>query len=421
MVDDLFYAAKNSPLESPRSYWSYEQYRRTAEDGSSHKVRVHYCRSRHTMERVCKEYFMDEKVLGFDLEWMVDANRRDGPKKNVSLIQLASPSRIALFHVALFANSDDMVGPSFRSLMENPDVIKVGVSIKGDTTRLRTFLDVDSRGLMELSHLYRLVTYSRNGEYHNINRKLVPLATQVQDFLHLPMFKGASVRSSDWSKPLDMNQVAYSASDAYAGLQLYETLQHHRRQLDPCPPSPHLAELNLRIRLADGVKVTRLEDTLKASDVVALETISLNDKETASLITVSTKTNTSIVSNKKPASKSPKSPERPKDSRVEVAEDRVASYRSSHPETRATFVQLRAYFLWHCFDLSPTAIAELLRDPPLQTRTVVGYILTAVQSEKLPVDRERLREVADLIPLGTLQSRWPVVRGMLFPTGFSPL
>ncbi|KAI0537792.1 ribonuclease H-like protein [Xylaria digitata] len=415
MVDTMFYAAKNSPLGSPGSYWSYEQYRRTAEDGSSHKVRVHYCRSRHTMERVCKEYFMDEKILGFDLEWMVDATRRDGPKRNVSLIQLASPSRIGLFHVALFADSDDMVGPSFRSLMENPDVIKVGVSIKGDTTRLRTFLDVDSRGLMELSHLYRLVTYSRNGQYHNINRKLVPLATQVQDFLHLPMFKGADVRSGNWSRPLDVNQVAYSASDAYAGLQLYKTLQHHRRQLDPCPPSPHLAELNLRIRLADGVKVTRPDNTPKASDVVALETTSLNVEETTSLITVSTKTNTSIVSKKKPA---PKSPERPKDSRIEVAEDRVASYRSSHPGARATFVQLRAYFLWHCFDLSPASIAELLRDPPLQLKTVVGYILAAVQSEKLPVDRERLREVADSIPLSTLRNRWPVVRGMLLPTGF---
>ena len=212
MVDDLFYAAKKAPPGSPESFWSYNQYRRTAEDGSPQKVKVHYCRSTHTMERVCKEYFMDEKVLGFDLEWMADSSRRDGLKKNVSLIQIASPSRIALFHVALFADSDDMVGPSFRSLMENPDVFKVGVSVKGDTTRLRTFLDIDSRGLMEISHLYRLVTYSRNGQYHKINRRLVTLATQVEEYLHLPLYKGQDVRSSNWSKPLDFNQVLCKSS-----------------------------------------------------------------------------------------------------------------------------------------------------------------------------------------------------------------
>lgn len=207
MVDDLFYAAKRSPPGSPESFWSFTQYRRTAEDGSLDKVKVHYCCSPHTMERVCQEYFMNEKILGFDLEWMPDARIRDGLKWNVSLIQLASPSRIGLFHVALFPKKDDMVGPSFRSLMEDPDVTKLGVAIGGDATRLRKYLGIDSRGLMELSHLYKVVTCSRKGEYHNINKRLVPLATQVQDYLHLPLYKGLDVRLSDWFKRLDMDQV----------------------------------------------------------------------------------------------------------------------------------------------------------------------------------------------------------------------
>ncbi|KAI1354967.1 ribonuclease H-like protein [Xylaria sp. FL0043] len=429
MVDEMFYAAKKSPPGSPESFWSYAQYRRTAEDGSLRKVSVHYCRSRHTMERVCKQYFMDEKVLGFDLEWMADSTKRDGLKKNVSLIQLASPSRIALFHVAVFTDSEDMVGPSFRSLMENPDILKVGVSVKGDTTRLRNFLDIDSRGLMELSHLYKLVTHSRSGQYHNINRRLVPLATQVEEFLHLPLFKGQSVRSSDWSRPLNFDQILYSASDAYAGLQLYLTLDHHRRQLDPCPPPPHRAELNLAIRLADGVKVTRPKETLEAEDgalvdggvsgssnkATATDGVSIENDETALFIPVPAKAKASSVSKEKSASTSstPKVPERPKDSRVEVAEDRVASYRTSHPQCRTSFAQLRAYFLWHCYDLSPASIAQLLRDPPLKTITVVQYIISAVQSERLPVDRDRLREIADFIPQSTLWGRWPVVAGMV--------
>ncbi|KAI1736243.1 ribonuclease H-like protein [Xylaria scruposa] len=415
MMDDLFYTAKRSPRGSPESFWSYTQYRYAAGDGSSHRVKVHYCRSRHTMERVCKQYFMDEKVLGFDLEWMADSMKKDGLKKNVSLIQLASPSRIGLFHVALFADSEDMVGPSFRSIMEDPSVTKVGVSVKGDTTRLRNYLDIQSRGLMELSNLYKLVTYSRTGEYHNINRRLVPMATQVEEYLHLPLFKGQDVRSSDWSRPLDMKQVLYSASDAYAGLHLYATLDYHRKQLDPCPPLPHHAELNLAIPLAEGLRVASTDNTIEPDDVTALDGLDVDDKETPSSVAVSKETKTSLISKEKPASTTltPKTPERPKDSRVEVAEDRVVSYRASRPQTRSSVAQLRSYFLWHCYDLSPAVIAQLVRDPPLKTVTVVQYILAVVQAEKLPVDRDRLREVADLIPQSTLRARWPVVASMI--------
>ncbi|KAI1820616.1 ribonuclease H-like protein [Xylaria intraflava] len=384
IVDDLFHAAKRSPPGSPESFWSYTQYVRTAEDGTSRRPTVHYCRSTHTMERVC-QHFMEEKVLGFDLEWVIDSSRWDGVRKNVSLIQLASPSRVALFHLALFPKRDDMVGTSFRRIMENPEIMKVGVAIKGDATRLRKFLDIESRGLIELSHLYRLVTYSQTGEYHKINRKLVPLATQVEEYLHLPLFKGQDVRSGDWSDSLNTDQVRYSASDAYAGLQLYATLDHYRKQLDPCPPHPYHAELNKAIRLADGVNV--LETDQEIVDTEGDATTSVKKRRTRAV---------------KPA-------ERPKDSRVEIANDKAVSYRMSHPKSRATLAQLRAYYLWHCYDLTPSAVAELLRDPPLQTNTVTKYILATLQSEKFVADGDRLHEITYDISLSTLWSKWPSV------------
>lgn len=203
MSEDLFRAAKKAIPGAPSSYWTYALYRGPKND----KPKIHYCRSKHTAERVCQEYFANEKLLGFDLEWAADSPKSAGPRRNVSLIQLASPSRIALFHVAAFPKGDDLVAPTFKKIMENPEVTKVGVWIKGDATRLRTHLDIDSKGLMELSHLYRLVTYSRTGEFGNINKRLIPLATQVEQYLHLPMFKGQDVRSSDWTQPLNMEQV----------------------------------------------------------------------------------------------------------------------------------------------------------------------------------------------------------------------
>ncbi|OTA67414.1 ribonuclease H-like protein, partial [Hypoxylon sp. EC38] len=387
MAEDLFYAAKKARPGSSNSFWSYTQYRETAQDGTQQKVKVHYCRSRHTMERVCQEYFMGEKVLGFDLEWSPDAMKWQGVKKNVSLIQLASPSRIGLFHVALFTEKDDLVGPSFRAIMEDPGITKVGVCIKGDATRLRNYLGIDSKGLFELSHLYKLVKYFPKGQYSEINKRLVPLATQVEQCLHLPLFKGQDVRSSDWTKPLNMDQVVYSASDAYAGLQLYATLEYHRKQLDPCPPTPHHAERNLPIRITDDVVLATNDDpVVDATEETDLQT-----------------TVTSAPSKPRSSSRTPRGP---KDSRIEIAEDRVACYRAAHPSCRVSLAQLRAYYMWHEQGLEPQLIAKLLRDPPLQTNTVVSYILTAVQLEKLPMDTERLwQEVGDQLSQGRLAAK----------------
>lgn len=204
--EQAFRDAQAAEKESPESYWSYAMYRGPVVDGAEKRVKVHYCKTAHTAERAC-QYFLGEKVLGFDLEWAPEANRYQGARKNVSLIQIASPSRIALFHVALFPLKDELASPTFKSIMADPEVTKVGVAIKADCTRLRNFLDVDTRGIFELSHLYKLVKYSGTGQRHLVNKRLVPLAQLAEEYLRLPLYKGASVRSSDWGQTLDMGQI----------------------------------------------------------------------------------------------------------------------------------------------------------------------------------------------------------------------
>ncbi|KAK4238706.1 ribonuclease H-like domain-containing protein [Achaetomium macrosporum] len=260
--EQAFQAARQAAEETPESFWSYQMYRGPGKDGAlDAKVKVHYCTSLHTTERVLQQYFMDEKILGFDLEWMVNATKNSGARKNVSLVQLATPSRIGLFHIAAYPKKAvDLVAPSLKKIMEDPEITKVGVCIKGDCTRLSEFLGIKTRGQFELSHLYKLVKYSRSGEYGLINKRTVSLATQVQDCLGLPIFKGNDVRAGNWFEPLHMEQVKYAASDAYANLQLYAVLDHQRKNLNPVPPLPHHAELNIPIRLAEGVLSTAMEE-----------------------------------------------------------------------------------------------------------------------------------------------------------------
>ena len=194
---------KQDGIYGKSAYWSYALYAGPNDE----RVKVHYCKNKVDTERVAR-LFKGEDVIGFDIEWKANAKFTDGVKKNISLIQIASEERVALFHIARYredAAVEDLVTPTLKAIMESPDITKVGVAIKGDCTRLRRFMGIESQGIFELSHLYKLVKYSA-GDAGCINKRLVSLAAQVEGHLGLPLLKGDE-RTSDWSLDLDMAQV----------------------------------------------------------------------------------------------------------------------------------------------------------------------------------------------------------------------
>ena len=241
--EDILRAAMTAPENTKASFWSSSLYR-----GSEGKrIAIHYCKTREVAERVA-QHFVKEKVVGFDIEWKPWA-AASSIKKNVSLIQLASEDRIALFHIALFAGTTaaQLLPRTLKVILESPDVYKVGVAVKGDFSRITKFLEVEPRGVFELSRLYNLVEWYAT-DSSKVTNKLVSLASQVQRHLQLPLYKGGhliddpedllNVRSSDWSLPLNVQQIHYAAADAYAGFRLYDVLEEKRKQLKPTPPRP---------------------------------------------------------------------------------------------------------------------------------------------------------------------------------------
>lgn len=258
-TETLRIAMTASP-SSGAAYWRHDLYRGPLDQ----KISMHYCKNIEVSERVAK-YFVEEKVLGFDIEWKPNASTNDGIRGNTSLIQLASEDRIALFHIALFKGNtvDELLPPTLKKIMESPDITKAGVAVRGDCTRLQKHLGIESKGMFELSHLYRLVKFSAT-EPKKVNKVLVSLARQVEEHLQLPLSKGP-VRESDWSKALLYEQMLYAASDAYAGFRLYDALEAKRKKLKPTPPRPEHAELNMPIRLATSAKVVTAQ---KSSAVI---------------------------------------------------------------------------------------------------------------------------------------------------------
>lgn len=262
------------------AYWRYSLYEK-----EGHKVHVHYCKSLETTERVAK-LFLDQGVLGFDIEWKPQASASDGIKKNVSLIQIASEERVALFHIARYAkdNVQSLVAPTLKYIMENPGITKVGVGVKADCTRLRRHLAIQAAGIFELSHLYKLLKFS-TGDLRKLDKRLIALAQQVEEHLQLPLWKG-EVRASAWNQDLNYEQIQYAASDSYAGLQLFNVLEAKRKSLSPTPPRPENAELNLPIRTARGESVTLTEDNEEqaVNDFAVDDTESIPESSSASSI-----------------------------------------------------------------------------------------------------------------------------------------
>ncbi|KAI4249866.1 MAG: hypothetical protein LQ352_005517 [Teloschistes flavicans] len=446
---------------SRSAYWQYTFY----QGPKGEKVKVHYCKSLETTERIAK-LFLNESVLGFDIEWKPSATAKDGIRKNVALIQIASEERIALFHIARFSKGDtidEMVSPTFKKLMESDTISKVGVSVKGDCSRLRKYMNIKSRGLFELSHLYKLVKFC-TADVKKINKLPVKLATQVEEHLLLPMYKDRSVRGSDWSEDLNYDQIYYAASDPYAGFQLYHIMNNQRRSIHPSPPLPAHVELNLPIRLADGQTVPEYEEysvekdketkkplppaieqliqnlqiedspseetdqkseeaqprpqprqpTLQSSHpaiIAATEWLTeyrlqnpLNNTITSPSTTTESTSLADVIYPTLPSIPSSTNKVPPSSSSATAAAAALASSssssspstRKSTPQKGASPASLRAYHLFFHQELEVETIAALLRDPPLQKRTVIGYVLDAVRLEMFGMPEEQMRRLEGL-------------------------
>lgn len=112
------------------------------------------------------------------------------------------------------------------------------------------------QGLFELSDLENLLIAAKVGG-GRIARRLIALSKLVEQYLLLPLRKGP-VRMSNWMNPLtsvqircecsthkswEIHRAEYiykidAASDAYAGLRVFDAQEKQRKELCPSPPLP---------------------------------------------------------------------------------------------------------------------------------------------------------------------------------------
>lgn len=80
---------------APRKrWWSHELYR-----GPENKpVKILYSKDKAQSETIAQQ-FLNEPVLGFDMEWPWDSHNKHRLQDKIGLIQVACEDKIALFHI----------------------------------------------------------------------------------------------------------------------------------------------------------------------------------------------------------------------------------------------------------------------------------------------------------------------------------
>ena len=445
---------KEKGSDNPDSCWRYDMYK----DVEGRRIPLHHCRKKDQSEFAAKLFF-SERLIGLDLEWL--SGRRGQTissrsiKDNVSVIQVASARRVAVFHLTLHdgETAEQLLAPSLKQLLEDPRIVKTGVAILGDCTRLRTNLGVNVTSISELSHLYKTVKYYE-GELDRIDKTLVSLSRQCEDVLGLPLYKDKDVRMCSWNRDLERKYLDYAATDAYVAIHIFAELNRRRMKLIPRPPLPRFAEEKLPILIAQRNDVNRVdqrlrnaekeaasededvESSIEASSDSAQESFLDRDEQSDADETSSSEqeddpdedslseafvsdsnsthdeqSSASVKSDQMsdagaPESSSGVNQAPPEISLTEQSTRWAESYRSTHifPSTsqraRAGMSQLRAYALWAEHRLDVRNIAALLRQPkPLEETTVAAYVLDSVLLERLPYDKDRLRQTLQILEI----------------------
>jgi len=143
-----------------------------------------------------------EELLGFDTE--TRPSFRKGRVNQPSLIQLAAPDRIFLVQLAFVP-----FGEGLAALLENEKIIKVGVGIEDDMRELGRLHPFERAGVVDLGDVARSLKLPTQG-----------LRNMAANLLGWRISKGS--RCSNWSLPdLSPRQIAYAATDAWVGRELY--------------------------------------------------------------------------------------------------------------------------------------------------------------------------------------------------------
>lgn len=144
-------------------------------------------------------------VIGFDTE--TKPAFKKGQSFDVALIQLAIPGIVFLIRLNLLGFRDGLVG-----IFEDPDIRKVGISIRDDVIDLQKLNSFEPQNVFEINDAAASIGIINQGVR---NLSGIILESRISK----------SQQTSNWENPvLHPKQQVYAATDAWVCLEIYEKL-----------------------------------------------------------------------------------------------------------------------------------------------------------------------------------------------------
>jgi ribonuclease D len=160
-----------------------------------------------TLDKVAKlnHIIQNINIFGFDTE--TRPSFKKGRLYKTALVQIAASDKAFLFRINLTGIPDLLV-----EILENNDIIKVGVALRHDIISLQKIRSFSPRGFIDLQQYVEQFGIRDKGL-----RKL------TANILGLRLVKGQ--QTSNWeSKTLIQKQLEYAATDAWVCYEMYNKL-----------------------------------------------------------------------------------------------------------------------------------------------------------------------------------------------------
>lgn len=152
-------------------------------------------------------FLNNQKIVGFDTE--TRPSFRKGKSNKVSLIQISTINHSFLFRINKLGFTNEL-----KDFIENPNITKIGLSLKDDFAVLRKIASFEPKGFIELQSFvknYYITDCSLQKIYAIIFNERI----------------SKSQRLSNWEADvLSAGQQTYASIDAWACLRIYQHLKN---------------------------------------------------------------------------------------------------------------------------------------------------------------------------------------------------
>ena len=148
-------------------------------------------------------FLLSQPLLGIDTE--TRPSFKKGKQNNVALLQVSTPEVCFLFRLNIIGMTDSII-----RLLENKDVVKVGVSLNDDLRRLHKNGEFEPGSFIDLQNCI-----------NNIGIEDKSLQKIYANLFHKRITKGQQL--SNWEADiLTESQKLYAATDAWACINIYK-------------------------------------------------------------------------------------------------------------------------------------------------------------------------------------------------------